>query len=668
MAFRAILACGSVLMALSPVMVVGARIRPNGDPNTARVIWADPFDNYSQWAWDNRSNPAYPNGTLWQGGPMPAGSDVGAYPRKSDNGTATPDNGCGVLEQSLPSKHLLARQQWTSNPCGNIHTPTGFVVGECTFFAGPDAFKPDSNCSRWGWVETIGEFGRVDSVWQHESGYYTSLNIFTHELVSRVQSFSPLRAWDEPNPNAVQGTDEHPLTLIFYLDDSGNPLNARSILNNGYVELNLDDEHAPTDYIWRGKRDKTYESGDPECCVQGPYPIICQQKREVNEGNLEQAEDLQYLNDHCPSLVPPFDPQAGTGKTWPAIAFGFLAIGSKDPCTCMEQGVGAHIPTMNHPMLFDGNVWRELRNGRGTALAECPPSWGPGDPKLAGPETMMQDSGTGSCGDFSLGGGSHMVYLKLTTNRILIWMRTKNSDDSPNDYCGAFDRVYKGAFNRVAVGVGPGCELQDKATQGDSYSCKVGGTPKRCLTYASNTTDGPSPQYTDGYWRTQLDSMSLLDGVLVHHTYEGACCMSNGSCTIMLDTACATAGGSFMGAGTFCDACNGACCQPRGVCTETTVNACPGIFHGYGSQCGTDDRLCCPTPFADWDQDHDMDVDDFGILQKCLTIGGGQISAGCICFDHNDDGQIDQTDLESFLDCATGPAVVTESPIPGCTP
>lgn len=654
-----------ILVVLSTTVAIGARIRPDGDPRPDRVIWANPFDNYSQWAWDNRDNAAYqPYGTLWQGGPVPAGSITGTYPYKSDNGTADPYNGCGVTMQSSPGRLKMAWEDWiSSNPTNaNIITPAGFSVGPCTFYAGPDKFKAGTNCTSGGWVQTIAEFGRSDSVWQSAAGYYTSLSIFTHDLTPRIQSWIPnLRAWDEANPNAVQGTDEHPLALVFYLSDSSAQANnPRAFTNNGYVELSMDGDHAPTDYIWRGKRDMNYESGDPECCPEGPYPIICQQVREVNDGYTEQTQDLTYLNDHCPSLVPPFDPQTGAGKTWAAIAFGFMAIGDKDPCKCFEQGLTAHRPQMKHPMLFDGNVWRALTAGKGTALTECPPSWGTPDPvwgmQLAGPETTMQDSGGGAGGDFLLGGASHKVYMKLTTNKILIWMQ-----DNHGDYCGAFDRVYKGSFNNIALGVGPGCELKDKAIQGDEYVCKPGGTPKQSLTY-SNTQ-------IDGFWRTDCDAMSLLDGKLVHVTKSGACCIPDGTCQPMSSEDCTTAGGNYRGDYTTCDGstCLGACCQPEGACTQTLVNACTGDYSGAGTDCATP-RQCCPTPFADWDRDHDLDMADFAALQRCLTIGGGAIQAGCICFDQNKDTQIDQADVLSFVNCAGGPDVIPASVPPECAP
>lgn len=58
----------AVWAGLCGTAAMGARIRPGADPNPERVIWADPFDNYSQWAWDNQNNPAYqPQGTILAG-------------------------------------------------------------------------------------------------------------------------------------------------------------------------------------------------------------------------------------------------------------------------------------------------------------------------------------------------------------------------------------------------------------------------------------------------------------------------------------------------------------------------------------------------------------------------------------------------------------------------
>jgi hypothetical protein len=336
----------------------------------------------------------------------------------------------------------------------------------------------------------------------------------------------------------------------------------------------------------------------------------------VNSGNYEAQVDLDYLNAHCPSLVPPFDPETGTGKTWNSIAIGFLAVMCKDPCTCEEQGAGSHKPQMNHLVLFDGNKWRELRTGRGTALTQCPPQW-PAAPD--GPELNMQDSGSGQCGNFPLVGGDHKVYMKLTTNKILVHM-----GNGLGDYCGAFDRVYKGPFNRVSLGVGQGCELQDK-TQGDVYTCKSGGTPKQCLTYSTGFT---------GWWRTQFDSMNLLGGILVQNANEGACCKTDGVCM------------------------NG---TTQAVCT-----AQHGQWHGPNSLCSQ--YQCCPMPFADVDHDGDVDQDDFGDFQLCYN-GDGAVPTGCACFDRNNDSKVNATDFTSFGNCWTGPNVPwTQAVTPSCAP
>ncbi len=76
--------------------------------------------------------------------------------------------------------------------------------------------------------------------------------------------------------------------------------------------------------------------------------------------------------------------------------------------------------------------------------------------------------------------------------------------------------------------------------------------------------------------------------------------------------------------------------------------------------------LWCNVPFADWDDDGDVDHVDFGILQSCL---GGDASGACACFDRDEDEAIGIADFEEFEACWTGPAVPW-SPLltPGCNP
>jgi hypothetical protein len=81
----------------------------------------------------------------------------------------------------------------------------------------------------------------------------------------------------------------------------------------------------------------------------------------------------------------------------------------------------------------------------------------------------------------------------------------------------------------------------------------------------------------------------------------------------------------------------------------------------------------CNVPFADADDDGDVDGDDFGIFQRCYTgAANPPIPAApeyCTCFDRNGDDDVDQDDLgttgvfDTFENCASGPTVAAN---PGC--
>jgi hypothetical protein len=74
----------------------------------------------------------------------------------------------------------------------------------------------------------------------------------------------------------------------------------------------------------------------------------------------------------------------------------------------------------------------------------------------------------------------------------------------------------------------------------------------------------------------------------------------------------------------------------------------------------------CPTPFADADEDGDVDVDDFARLQLCINTGLGSppasLSEECRCFDRNGNRVIgDSVDLTKFAACGSGPGVPWQS-------
>ncbi len=75
-------------------------------------------------------------------------------------------------------------------------------------------------------------------------------------------------------------------------------------------------------------------------------------------------------------------------------------------------------------------------------------------------------------------------------------------------------------------------------------------------------------------------------------------------------------------------------------------------------------RPGCALPGADADQDGDVDQEDFGDFQKCMSgSGGGLLLPGCVCFDTHPaagDGDVDSDDFDMFLLCASGPGVPAE--------
>ncbi len=80
----------------------------------------------------------------------------------------------------------------------------------------------------------------------------------------------------------------------------------------------------------------------------------------------------------------------------------------------------------------------------------------------------------------------------------------------------------------------------------------------------------------------------------------------------------------------------------------------------------------CPTPFADADEDGDVDQSDFAVFQACYTgsPASGSITENCRCFNrHGGDDDVDELDLQEFEKCATGPGIPwTEELAPTCSP
>jgi hypothetical protein len=76
-------------------------------------------------------------------------------------------------------------------------------------------------------------------------------------------------------------------------------------------------------------------------------------------------------------------------------------------------------------------------------------------------------------------------------------------------------------------------------------------------------------------------------------------------------------------------------------------------------------ELFCNAPFADADDDDDVDMDDFARYQLCFTGNGTPAEGQCRCFDRDDDDDVDADDLDEFTACATR-ANVPWAPSAGC--
>jgi hypothetical protein len=86
---------------------------------------------------------------------------------------------------------------------------------------------------------------------------------------------------------------------------------------------------------------------------------------------------------------------------------------------------------------------------------------------------------------------------------------------------------------------------------------------------------------------------------------------------------------------------------------------CPGTLAGLGV-----DATGCPAPIpGDFDQDGDVDMDDYGHMQGCYSGNGATSTPECINARMDSDADVDPLDLTFFQGCMSGAGVYGD---PGC--
>ena len=198
--------------------------------------------------------------------------------------------------------------------------------------------------------------------------------------------------------------------------------------------------------------------------------------------------------------------------------------------------------------------------------------------------------------------------IRITIYRTTIKVELTCPDNGEYSWC-LLPSGYTGPFNRLSTGVSPTCELQ----QG-TWTCAA---DRSCTRFVGVPNAGE-----------------------VHYD------------NIVLD-------------GGVCDAPPGACCMPDTTCTE---NAYCGDCQALGGQCAAagstcSNTACCPPLWADHDRDNDVDVEDFGWIQTCLSEfdHAPAPTVACGCADLNHDNTVDMLDVALFIDCLIGPSAA-----PGC--
>ena len=177
-----------------------------------------------------------------------------------------------------------------------------------------------------------------------------------------------------------------------------------------------------------------------------------------------------------------------------------------------------------------------------------------------------------------------------------------------------------------------------------SYRCVVTGTCGSALTSAAaaltlkaatTVSQHPANQTVTLGQAAQFTAAGTGDGTLTYQWQKNSANITNGgqvsgATTTTLQIAATVAGdaGSYR-------------CVITGGCGSTATNAATLVVNTV-------------TQPGDFDNDGDVDLVDFAVLQKCLAVTSPASDPTCAPTDLNADGAIDKLDVNKFSGCRSG--------------